>query len=150
MAISARRVEADDSDGVLKEISEQTPGIDVVPQGIDYKALFAEEAFMAEKVTIMLQPTEDESEVGLPVGVNGKRVYLVPGRIQQIPRTHVAQLVKARPDRITHRYDDYHEREDRLNIMRRQSKSLYNFDVLEDTPKGVAWLRDLRKHYFQK
>jgi len=148
MAISPRRrVEADDTPGPIEAIVEKAPGIDEVPKGTDYKKLFAEEKFMNELVTIILHPGLDASEIGVPVGVNGKRVYITPGRPCKVPRTHIAQLVKARPDTINHRSDDYNAPEQQMNIMYKQSTSKYNFDVIEDTPKGAAWLRELRAHH---
>lgn len=144
-----RRLAADDSAGPVKAISEQAPGIDEVPAGTDFNKLFAEEAFMAEPVTILLHPSQDQSEVGLPVSVNGKRVYLVPNRPTIIPRTHVAQLIKARPDFVIHSSDDYNAPEREQNRMHRQSTSRYNFEVLKDTPKGIAWTRELRSRYVQ-
>lgn len=150
MAYSRTKLSADDSPGVTKAVVDQAPGIDEVPQGIDYHKLFAEEAFMAELVTIVLHPGLDSSEVGVPVSVNGKRVYIMPGKPMKVPRTHIAQLLKARPDIVTHRSDDYNAPESQLNQMFRHSSSRYNFDILEDTPRGVAWMRELRVHHQQK
>lgn len=147
---SHRKLSADDTPGPIKAISEQAPGIDEVPQGADYTKLFADEKFMQEFVTILLHPTQDISEVGVPVSVNGKRVYMIPNRPIQIPRTHVAQLLKARPDVVIHRSDDFGAPEAQHNRMFRQSTSRYNFEVLKDTPKGIAWLRELRAHHTQK
>ena len=150
MTISRTKLEADDSLGPMKAVNEQTPGIDEVAQGIDYRKLFSEEAFMNEYVTIFLHPGQDSSEVGVPVSVNGNRVYIVPGRPQKVKRFHVYQLVKARPDVIIHRSDDYNAPESELNRMFKQNTSRYNFDVLEDTPKGIAWLKELRHHHQKK
>lgn len=145
-----RRVAADDSTGAVKAIEDGDPGIDEIPKGIDYKKLFADEAFMNELVTIVLLPGADPSETGVPVSVNGLRVYIVPGRPTKVRRLHIAQLIKARPDIVTHRSDDYNAPETELNRMYRYSTSRYNFDVIEDTPKGAAWTRELRAHYLQK
>lgn len=146
----ARRVDADDSPGITKAIEEGDPGIDEVPRGTDFKKLFSDEAFMNDWVTIVLQPTQDSSEIGVPVSVNGRRAYIIPGRPTKVRRIHIAQLVKARPDIVTHRSDDVNVPERELNLMFRQSTSRYNFDVIEDTVQGAAWLRELRVHYLQK
>ncbi len=150
MTISRTRLSADDSSGIKKAVVETTPGIDEIPQGTDYKTLFANEAFMNEWVPIVLLPSSDPSEVGVPVSVNGRRVYIIPGQLTKVPRTHIAQLVKARPDTITHQSNDYGAPESQQNRMYRQSTSRYNFDVVNDSAQGIAWLRELRQHYFQK
>lgn len=150
MAISSRKVEADDSSGLKKVIDVDKPMIDEVPQGVDYKTLFRNEAFMNEAVTIVLLPSLDPSEIEVPVSVNGRRVSITPGKRTKVRRFHVAQLLKARPDIVTHRSDDYNAPEAQLNRMYRQSTSKYNFDVVEDTVQGAAWLRELRQHYLKK
>ena len=147
---SHRRLDVEDASGPKKIINPEAPLVDEVPQGMDYKKLFAEEKFMNERVKIVLHPGQDLSEIGVPVGVNGKRVYLVPNQPQAIPRTHVAQLLKARPDYVMHNSDDYTAPEEKQNRFYKQSTSRYNFEVLEDTPKGIAWLRELRAHHTQK
>lgn len=151
MAISrSRKVDADPQDGPAQVIEDTSKVIDVVPQGADYKQLMANEAFMNEWVIVMLHPTMDTSEVGVPVSVNGIRAYLVPGRNTRVRRFHVVQLLKARPDVVIHRSDDKNAPESELNKMSRQSTSRYNFDIVHDTPKGTAWYRELREHHYQK
>lgn len=147
---SYRKVSADPIAGPMKALETGEKQIDEVPQGVDYKALFADEAFMGEYVSIMLHPTQDTSETGVPVSVNGRRVYLIPGRPMKVRRIYIAQLIKARPDIIIHRSDDPYAPESEHNRMYRQSTSRYNFDVLEDTPRGVGWLKELRMHQTQK
>ena len=151
MAVAkSRRLEADDSSAPLTAIEDKAPGIDEVPKAVDYKKLFAEEKFMNELVTIMLHPNQDSSEVGVPVSVNGIRAYIIPGKVTKVRRMHLAQLVKARPDTIIHRSDDYFAPEHEQNRMFKQSTSRYNFDVVEDTSQGIAWLKELRSHYLRK
>lgn len=150
MPIPRTRVEADPVDGPIKVIEEGTPGIDEVAQGVDYKKLFADEKFMNELVTIMLHPTQDTSEVAVPVSVNGIRAYIIPGKMTKVRRLHVAQLMKARPDVVIHRSDDVNAPESEHNRMFKHSTSRYNFDVIQDTPRGAGWLRELRAHQTQK
>ena len=149
-AKTQRKLEADDSAGIIHTMDDDGPFIDEIPKGVDYKKLFADEAFMAEQVLILLHPTQDMSEIEVPVSVNGKRVPIIPNRPTRIPRTHVAQLLKARPDVVNHRSDNPQENERYMNRMYRQSTSRYNFDVLEDTSRGVMWLRELRANYTQR
>ena len=150
MTATRTSLPADDSNGVLKAVEENTPGIDEVPKGVDYKQLFRDEEFMNEYLEIMLHPGMDESEVGVPVSVNGKRVYLIPGKRQRVRRFHVAQLIKARPDVVNHRSDDYNAPEREMNRMYRHSTSRYNFEIIRDTPRGISWARELRMQHQQK
>jgi hypothetical protein len=148
MAISRQRsVEADDSTGPMKAIEEPGKQIDEVPARADYNQFLKEAGFMSEWVTIMLHPSQDVSEVGVPVSVNGNRVYIVPGKPIKVRRFHVNQLLKARPDIVLHRSDDYNAPESELNRMYRQSASRYNFDIVEDTPAGAAWFKAVRANY---
>jgi hypothetical protein len=151
MAISpSRRIEADDTPGPKVEVQPEKL-IDEVPAGVDYKALMAEQAFMCEPVVIVLHALgQQEAEPAVPVGVNGDRAYLTPGMPTRVKRYHVAQLVKARPDYVTHRGGDVTAPEQTHNSMFRQSTSRYNFDVMEDTPQGVDWLRELRRQYTRR
>jgi hypothetical protein len=143
-------VEADDTTGPAVEI---TPSrlIDEVPAGVDYKELMASDAFMHEPVVILLHPLgQQEAEPAVPVGVNGDRAYLTPGVPTRVKRYHVAQLLKARPDYVSHAGGDVNAPENQHNRFFKQSTSRYNFDVLEDTPQGVAWLKELRRQYTRR
>lgn len=151
MAISpSRRVEADDTPGPKLDVQPDKL-IDEIPAGADYKELMASVAFMFEPVVIVLHALgQQEAEPAVPVGVNGDRAYLTPGVPTRVKRYHVAQLLKARPDYVTHQGGEVSNREESHNRFFRQSTSRYNFDVLEDTPRGVAWLRELRRQYTRR
>jgi len=151
MAVSpSRRVEADDTPGPVIE-TKPDKLIDEVPAGADYKELLHSVAFMAEPVVIMLHALgQQEAEPAVPVGVNGDRAYLTPGVPTRVKRYHVAQLVKARPDYVTHNGGDVTSPESSHNRFFHQSTSRYNFDVIEDTPQGAAWLRELRRQYTRR
>jgi len=147
MAISrTRSASADDTAGAVKAIDEGNLGVDLVMERVNEEQLAAEK-FMSEWVTIVLMPSLDPSEIEVPVSVNGIRVSLKPGVKTKVRRFHVNQLMKARPDIITHRSDDYNAPESQLNRMYRQSTSRYNFDVVEDTPEGIAWLKRMRSRF---
>jgi hypothetical protein len=154
----SRRLEADDTPGPIIETGPEKL-IDEVPAGTDYKQLMADEAFMAEPVVILLHPLgQAEAEPQVPVGVNGDRAYITPGKPTSkdprapdfVRRYHVGQLLKARPDYVTHNGGEVNAPEANHNRFFRQSTSRYNFDVLEDTPKGVAWLKELRRQYTRR
>lgn len=151
MAISpSRRVEADDTPGPKLDVKPEKL-IDEVPAGADYKELMASVAFMTEPVVILLHALgQNEAEPAVPVGVNGDRAYLTPGVPTRVKRYHVAQLLKARPDYVSHRGGEVADREENHNKFFKQSTSRYNFDVIEDTPQGAAWLRELRRQYTRR
>jgi hypothetical protein len=151
MAISpSRRLEADDTPGpVLDVVPEKL--IDEVPAGADYKQLMADASFMSEPVVILLHALDQQAgEPAVPIGVNGDRAYLSPNVPTRVKRYHVAQLLKARPDYVTHQGGEVSAPERTHNTFFRQSTSRYNFDVVEDTPRGVAWLKELRRQYTRR
>jgi hypothetical protein len=151
MAISpSRRVEADDTPGPLLDVQPDKL-IDEIPAGADYKELMASMAFMAEPVVIVLHALgQNEAEPAVPVGVNGDRAYLIPGIPTRVKRYHVAQLLKARPDYVSHKGGEVSAPEENHNRFFKQSTSRYNFDVIEDTPRGAMWLRELRRQYTRR
>lgn len=143
-------VEADDTAGPILGVD---PGklIDQVPAGVDYKQLMANDAFMHEMVAILLHPLDQhQAEPAVPVAVNGDRAYLTPGVVTRVRRYHVAQLLKARPDYVAHVGGEVNSPESSHNRMTQQSTSRYNFDVIEDTQRGIAWLKELRRHYTRR
>lgn len=152
ISTSSRRtsLEADDTSGPIVAVNPEKL-INEIPAGVDYRALMSDAAFMAERVAILLHPLgQQEAEPAVPVSVNGDRAYLTPGTATWIKRYHVAQLLKARPDYVSHVGGDVHSPESGHNRFFQQSTSRYNFDVVEDTPKGVAWLKELRRHYTRR
>jgi hypothetical protein len=154
--ISRKSLDADDTPGPVVDLD---PGalIDEVPASLDYKQLMADVAFMREPVKIMVHPRgQQEAEVAIPIGVNGDRAYVIPGLVtgeggRDITRRyHVAQLLKARPDYVSHVGGEVGAPEGSHNRFNRQSTSRYNFDVVEDTARGIAWLKELRRHYTRR
>lgn len=142
--------DADDTPGPILEINPDKL-IDEVPAGADYKQLMADESFMREMVAILLHPLDQQqAEPAVPVGVNGDRAYLTPGVVTRVRRYHVAQLLKARPDYVSHIGGEVGAPEGSHNRFSQQSTSRYNFDVVEDTQRGIAWLKDLRRHYTRR
>jgi hypothetical protein len=148
--IKSRSAEADDTPGPVIDVAPDKL-IDEVPAGVDYKELVANQAFMSEPVVIVLHALgQQEAEPAVPVGVNGDRAYLIPGTPTRVKRYHVAQLLKARPDYVSHQGGDVSQSEQNHNRFFKQSTSRYNFDVIEDTPRGIAWLRELRRQYTRR
>jgi len=150
VASTRKAVEADDTPGPVEEVSPDRL-IEEVPHGVDYHKMMADVKFMAEPVVIVLHALgQQEAEPAVPVGVNGDRAYLTPGVPTRVKRYHVAQLLKARPDYVTHQGGDVTAPETSHNRFFKQSTSRYNFDVLEDTKQGMDWLRELRRRYTKR
>lgn len=148
--------DADDTPGPVVDLNPEAL-IDEVPAGLDFKQLMADVAFMHEPVKIMIHPLgQQDAEPAIPIGVNGDRAYGIPGMVtgeggrDVTRRYHVAQLLKARPDYISHVGGEVGAPEGTHNRFNRQSTSRYNFDVVEDTPRGIAWLKALRQHYTRR
>lgn len=102
------------------------------------------EGFMAEMVTVMLQPDASEfPEDPVPLGVNGRMIYVWRNTRTQMKRCYVYQLIKACADSIS---QDLHNDDpkivNRLNI---RPVPRYPFSVIEDTPRGYDWLRQKQK-----
>lgn len=141
--------EADDSAGPAKKVVIPTDGdaqvIEEISGGVDLHGLTKDLAFLEERVKVLVYPVNDGQSVSrlVSVGVNGEKMYLIAGKPKWVKRKHIAQLIKARPDVIYHTSDD--PSAERMNIMTRQSTSKYNFEVLEDTPRGQAWLNHYRQ-----
>lgn len=149
-------VEADDTPGPVVDLNPSEL-VDEIPAGVDYKQLMADAAFMREPVKIVVHPlSQQEAEIAIPIGVNGDRAYVIPGLVtgeggRDITRRyHVAQLLKARPDYVSHIGGEVGAPEGSHNRFNRQSTSRYNFDVVEDTQRGIAWLKALRQHYTRR
>ncbi len=148
--VARKTAEADDTPGPILEMNVDQL-VDEIPAGTDFKSLMADQAFMVEPVGIVLHALgQQENEPAVPVSVNGDRAYLIPGRLTKVKRYHVAQLIKARPDYVTHNGGDVNSPEQTHNSFSRQSTSRYNFDVVEDSPRGLAWLRELRRQYTRR
>ncbi len=148
--------EADDTPGPVMDLNPDVL-IDEVPAGLDFKQLMADVAFMREPVKIMIHPLgQQDAEPAIPIGVNGDRAYVIPGMVtgeggrDVTRRYHIAQLLKARPDYISHVGGEVGAPEGSHNRFNRQSTSRYNFDVVEDTARGIAWLKALRQHYTRR
>jgi len=148
--VARKTVEADDTPGPVLELDPEKL-IDEVPAGVDYRKLMSDEAFLAEPVGIVLHALgQQENEPSVPVSVNGDRVNIMPGQLTRVKRYHVAQLLKARPDYVTHTGGDVNAAEQTHNSFFKQSTSRYNFDVVEDSARGRAWLTELRRQYTRR
>ncbi len=99
------------------------------------------ELFMAEKITVIVQDSADETDSEIvETWVNGRVQRFLRGKAQLVKRCYVEALARAK--RTTYRQTlDERAGEQEFNQMRPHHTLAYPFTVLEDpNPKGRAWL----------
>ncbi len=98
------------------------------------------EAFMAEKLTILIHSGDRFAENPVPLGVNGRMSYIWRNQKTIVPRYLVYQLAKSKKDNVTQ--DATSEIPEVVNKLQISSSLRYPFSVLHDpSPKGQAWLQ---------
>jgi hypothetical protein len=119
-------------------------------------------AFMAEPVTIRLEPSSERNAANVyPVWCNGVAAeilingvwraigYLPVGQVITVKRSVLEIIARAKTEEIR---TDYNEREDPdrpANRITRHPRAVHSFSVIEDrNPKGPAWLAEVRRRYF--
>ncbi len=98
-------------------------------------------AFMEEKVTIHLHdPQDNNPEPIVPVGVNGKVLYLRRGQQHTLPRKYIEVLARAR--RVNYNTQEAVAADGSRTMQLRSTTTLqYPFTVINDTQKGQDWLQ---------
>jgi hypothetical protein len=109
--------------------------IDVLGTDIDL------ERFMEEKVLIeMAALPEDSGQVGVPLAVAPDTQWVLGGQRAVIKRKFVEVLARARTDK----FRQYQNVQNPAASRPVPTTSLsYPFSVIEDTPKGRAWLKEI-------
>jgi hypothetical protein len=98
-------------------------------------------AFMEEKVLIeMAEMPTDSGQVGVPLAVAPDTQWVIGGQRALIKRKFVEVLARARTDN----YKQYQNLQNPAASRPVPKTSLsYPFSVIEDTPKGRSWLKEL-------
>lgn len=100
-------------------------------------------AFMEERVTIHLHdPQDNNPEPIVPVGVNGKVLYLRRGETHTLPRKYIEVLARAR--RVNYRSQEAVAADGSRTMVLKSSTTLqYPFTVVSDPSgaKGAEWLK---------
>lgn len=146
-----------DLPGDLKDRGPEVVTVDRLPNQ-DY---LDELAFNEEPVTIRLEPTaEKNAPSSFPVWVNGKgcevfsngrwfeMIYIPVGQIITTKRKYVEVIIRAKIDTV---HTEVREPESEMpnNVVRRFTSAVHSFSIIEDrSPKGVAWLTELRRRNF--
>jgi hypothetical protein len=98
-------------------------------------------AFMAEKVKIILHETsEPNADPVVMVSVNGRSRAFKRGVEYVVPRSYVGVLASAKPVHYTN--EEYTLSDGSQGVRWPSRRGLrYPFGVIEDSPKGRAWLK---------
>jgi hypothetical protein len=115
-------------------------------------------AFMAEPVTIRIEPSADKNAAGaFPCWCNGKPAevfqngrwdeigYLPVGRVLIVRRSILEIIIRAKVDTIqTQIIGQDSERPN--NVVSRFTSPVHSFSILEDAnPRGPQWVSELRR-----
>jgi hypothetical protein len=122
---------------------EQTT-VETVTDGVLAKQKKLEiEAFMNEPVTIRIHTTsEKNAEPVFPIRVNGREEFFARGQTKTVARRFVYGLAMARP--TSYRNEEYRTADGSQSYRWPSSTGLrYGFEVVQDTPKGIAWLNEV-------
>lgn len=126
---------------VIGELGAEERNIEVVDRVVTGSEMEID-AFMHEKLTIMIHDSNDESDVDtIMVSVNGVRQYFQRGLPQTVRRFFVERLARAKRTSYEQKLDD--RLGESMNTMKPHHSLKYPFSVVEDTAKGAAWLRNL-------
>jgi hypothetical protein len=118
-------------------------------------------AFMAEPVTIRLEPSSERNAANVfPVWVNGKPaevlqngrwleiMYLPVGQVITVRRSVLEIIARAKTEDIRTEYNEREDPDRPSNRITRHPRAVHSFSVIEDkNPKGPAWLAEMRRRY---
>lgn len=100
------------------------------------------EAFMQEKVVVMLVPSSDANAPSVvPFGVNGRTVWVQPGVETLVARCYVERMARAKTTAI--KQDLSPGQGEKLNTLYRRKGVDYNFQVIKDSQRGRDWLNKI-------
>lgn len=107
-----------------------------------FKDKAAELAFMEEFLVICIHPSgSPDAENPVPLGINGRMVYIRRGYDTLVRRKYVEQLLRAKPQSV----QTEQRREpngDVRNLVHKTSAMKYPFNIVrDDNPRGRAWVR---------
>lgn len=105
---------------------------------------FDELMFMEELVKVRVEPlTEKNPRKIIDLYVNGKAEWVPVGRPWIMRRKFVEVLARSKPINVQTKHEQPEESLDPQNEVIRTTSAQFPFSVLEDTPRGIAWLNKL-------
>ena len=128
--------------GAPKGLPELTSGAGVeIERFIDMDAVEMEK-FMSETVVVYVHPSREAGslEVITP-SVNGTNQPIIRGRDLPIKRKYVEALARCHTIKYEQRVPDP-SKPDNFQMVEKKVPD-YPFDVIQDTPKGKAWLKNI-------
>jgi hypothetical protein len=132
-----------DENSELAKIGFQAEGGGKRQKRVRGEKWMADMAFANELVTVRVHESTDKNADPFPlISVNGRPQRFVRGNEQQVRRCYVEKLA-----RLKHTaYDSLKTKDpDGEDVYRYPSRTglVYDFTVIDDTPKGQAWLKQV-------
>ena len=126
------------------ELHDDQESVVPVAGNIDFRQLASDEAFMEERVTIVIHPTTDENQPNhVILNVNGTNQPVIRGVPTSIKRKYLEVLARMKETKYSQPQRDMANPEYGNQVIGRTAL-VYPFDVQEDAnPKGRAWLQNI-------
>lgn len=100
--------------------------------------------FMEELVKIRIEPlTEKNPRKLVDLYVNGVPEWVPVGRPWVMRRKFVEVLARSKPISVQTKHEQPEESLDPRNEIIRTTSAQFPFSVLQDTPRGIAWLNQI-------
>ncbi len=100
--------------------------------------------FMEELVKIRVEPLQEKNPRKLiDLYVNGVPEWVPVGRPWIMRRKYVEVLARSKPINVQTKHEQPEESLDPRNEIIRSTSAQFPFSVLQDTPKGIAWLNKI-------
>ena len=115
-----------------------------VAGGSDLDSQVAQAAFMEEFLDVMIhESTDPNAESVIPVGVNGRMVWLLRGQPLQLRRKYVEVLARSKTTAYKTVKGRSYDGSDKVDLVGHTALT-YPFSVISDkNPQGAAWLRSV-------
>lgn len=132
--------------GAIETAEDLADEIVLADPEVLHKAYADELAFMSEMVEVSIGRRAERNPPPFEhVAVNGKHVYFPVEVPVMVPRSYVEVMARARPQSVTTESGESPGDELAFNKVHRVASQAFGITVLRDTPKGLAWLRDVMR-----
>jgi hypothetical protein len=125
--------------------TDDAPAVEPVASNADISEIAREEAFMNEKVKVMLFPTTDANAPPYAlISVNGERAVVHRATPTYVKRMHLEVLARMKETRVSQDMTPDKEGQITTANLRGHTALAYPFQVLEDkNPHGGVWLEHI-------
>lgn len=122
---------------------DPTPSIDPVAQVTDLKKLADDEAFMNERVVIMIPKSSDQNQAPyVLLNVNGRNQHVQLDRPVAVRRMFVEVLARMKETRYSQETPNPMQPDQIANVA--SHTNVYPFSIVRDeNPRGFAWLQHI-------